>query len=217
MTTASEVFDFVNDQPEPKMFYKSFLELDGTNLLSMLSFDSRSIEYLLNDNNSQFFNEKYPIIYRNKTAKKNNPNKFFYRSAIDNALKNNQLKAIDYIIKYIVKYQNSFVSSFLFAGNFKQLIEKGVIVASLLTDESKIFRYSIDYDQWISNHTNDGEYLRPYNGSLFNLMNQYNKIFSGPEFEAIDEKEASHKIFKISFHVNLLPMMCDHNVTEEDS
>ena len=37
-------------------------------------------------------------------AKKNNPEKYYYRSAIDNALKNNQHYALDAMIAYIVKY-----------------------------------------------------------------------------------------------------------------
>ena len=210
LNTQSKILEFVLEQPKPIVFYKSFLELDGTNLLSILSFDSRSMECLLNEKQQEYFNEKYPLIYKNKIVKKNNPNKFFYRSSIDNALQNNQMRAIDAIIKYICEYQNNFISSFLFEHNFQKLIEKGVEVHSLLDDSSMIFRYTFDYDQWISNHTNDGEYYRAYNGSLFELRNEYSKIFEGPEFAPIDENEASHKIFKIKFHVNLLTTMCDH-------
>jgi hypothetical protein len=92
------------------------------------------------------------------------------------------MRAIDAIINYIVQYQNNFISSFLFEHNFQKLIEKGVEVHTLLGDESQIFRYTFDYDQWISNHTNDKEYYRAYNGSLFDLRNEYNSIFEGPEF-----------------------------------
>lgn len=86
LKTQAKILEFVLEQPEPQVFYKSFLELDGTNLLSILSFDSRSMELLLSPDKERFFNEKYPLIYKNKMTKKNNPNKFFYRSAIDNAL-----------------------------------------------------------------------------------------------------------------------------------
>lgn len=74
------------EQPRPDIFYKSFLELDGTNLLSILSFDSRSMVELLSEQNKRCFDEAYPLIYKNKIVKKNNRNKFCYRSAIDNAL-----------------------------------------------------------------------------------------------------------------------------------
>ena len=80
------------------------------------------MESLLNEKQAEYFDEKYPLIYKNKIVKKNNPDKFFYRSAIDNALQNNQMRAIDAIIKYIVQYQNNFISSFLFEHNFQKLI-----------------------------------------------------------------------------------------------
>ena len=44
------------------------------------------MECLLNEKQAEYFDEKYPLIYKNKIVKKNNPDKFFYRSAIDNAL-----------------------------------------------------------------------------------------------------------------------------------
>jgi hypothetical protein len=53
--TQSDIVDLVNDQPNPKVFYKSFLEFDGTNMVSILSFDSRSMDYLLSDNFSDFY------------------------------------------------------------------------------------------------------------------------------------------------------------------
>lgn len=42
------------------------------------------------------------------------------------------------------------------------------------------------------------------------MRNEYSNIFSGPEFAPIDENEASNKIYKIKFHVNLLTTICDH-------
>jgi hypothetical protein len=59
----------VNDQPNPKIFYKSLLELDVTNMVSMLSFDSRSMEFLLQDDFADFFSAKYPLFYKNKISK----------------------------------------------------------------------------------------------------------------------------------------------------
>ena len=35
------------DQPTPTVFFKSFLEFDGSNMVSILSFDSRSMNFLL--------------------------------------------------------------------------------------------------------------------------------------------------------------------------
>jgi len=64
--TLSEIIDIVNDQPDPQVFYKSFLELNGTNMVSILSFDSRSMSYLLSDQFAQHFSKEYPLFYRNK-------------------------------------------------------------------------------------------------------------------------------------------------------
>ena len=87
-------------------------------MTSILSFDSRSMEVLLGEEHSKHFSDEFPLVYKTKIQKKNNNKKFFYRSAIDNALKNNQMRAIQIIIDYITKYQNNFVSSFLFLKNF---------------------------------------------------------------------------------------------------
>ena len=76
-------------QANPSVFYKSFLELDGTNMVSILSFDSRSMKYILDDKFNEFFQSDFPLFYKNKIAKTNNKDRFFYRSAIDAALRNN--------------------------------------------------------------------------------------------------------------------------------
>jgi hypothetical protein len=90
-------------QPNPKFFYKSFLEFDGANLLSMLSFDSGSIEALLNEKNEKYFDPLYPVIYKNKITKKSGKGEYL-SSAIDNALRANQVKAVSLIIDYIIKF-----------------------------------------------------------------------------------------------------------------
>ena len=115
--TQTDILDLVMDQPKPEVFLKSFLEFDGTNMVSILSFDSRSMGYLLDDRFSPYFQEEFPIFYRNKIQKSNNKRKFFFRSAIDVSLKNNQIRAAQFIINYIRKYQNNFISSFLFKKN----------------------------------------------------------------------------------------------------
>ena len=93
--TQSDIVDLVNDQPNPKVFYKSFLEFDGANMVSILSFDSRSMQYLLQDEFSDHFSKEFPLFYKNKIQKGSpKDQKFYYRSAIDNALRNNQIKAV---------------------------------------------------------------------------------------------------------------------------
>ena len=71
--TMSEILEIVCDQPRPDVFFKSFLELDGTNMASILAFDSRSIGRLLDENlNKEFFLKDYPVFYKNKLTKSNN-------------------------------------------------------------------------------------------------------------------------------------------------
>ena len=77
-------------QPKPQFFYKAFLELDVATMASILAFDSGSMSALLGDHNEAYFDEKYPIIYKNKIPKKSGKD-FFYRTALDNALRNNQV------------------------------------------------------------------------------------------------------------------------------
>jgi len=88
-STQSQILDLVEQQPTPTIFLKSFFELNGSNMAAILSFDSKSMHSIIGEHNAEYFTEEFPVFYRNKIAKKNNPNKFFYRSAIDTALKNN--------------------------------------------------------------------------------------------------------------------------------
>ena len=75
-------------QPNPKFFYKTFLELDGTNMASILAFDSSSMSTLLGDHNAEYFSEEYPIIYKNKIQKKTGDD-YYYRTPIGISLRNN--------------------------------------------------------------------------------------------------------------------------------
>ena len=59
------------------------------------------MRYLLHDRFDDYFTEEVPIFYKNKIAKINSssvdtivPTKYYYQSAIDLALKNNQVRAI---------------------------------------------------------------------------------------------------------------------------
>lgn len=151
--TLSEIIDIVNDQPNPAVFYKSFFELDASNMVSILSFDSRSMGYLLKDDFADHFSKQFPLFYRNKIQKGvSKDGKYFYRSAIDSALRNNQVRAVSIIIEYVVKYQNNFIYSYLFNRNFPILLEKGIEVKPLL--DSNIFVFNFDLDEWPSSHFN---------------------------------------------------------------
>ena len=121
--TLTDIVDIVNDQPNPSVFYKSCLELDMCNMVSILSFDTRSMKYLLDDQFENFFDVRFPIFYKNKIQK--GKDKFFYRNAIDSALRSNQMGAVQVIVDYIRKYQNNIQSSFLFMNNFADLVDRG--------------------------------------------------------------------------------------------
>ena len=59
-------------------------------MVSILSFDSRSMSFLLSDKFEEHFSFDFPLFYRNKIQKgKDSESKFFYRSAIDSALRSN--------------------------------------------------------------------------------------------------------------------------------
>ena len=86
------------------------------------------MDYLLGDQNKQYFNVLYPIFYMNRDSK----------SAIDIALSNNLVRPISCVIDYIVKYQNSPVFASLFQNNFLKLLKKSIPVAHVLN--SQIFK-----------------------------------------------------------------------------
>lgn len=80
----------INDQPSPIIFFKSLLEFDASNMVSLLGFDSRSMMGLLSDEFKEFFSSDYPIFYRNKFNKGTEKNqKYYYRNVLDLALKAN--------------------------------------------------------------------------------------------------------------------------------
>jgi hypothetical protein len=169
------------------------------------------MSFLLDDKFSEHFSAKYPIFYRVK-AKKGGADKFFYRNAIDNALKNNQVGAVDSIIKYIVKYQNNYSSSYLFKKNLPSIMDMGVEVQYLF--DCKVFSFDFDYDEWPSTHTNEEMYMRPYNYSIYSIRQHYKTVFPEEELDPVEENSdiSSEKIFKIRYSINLLSMVGQHVV-----
>ena len=53
--STNEILKLVKIQPSPMIFFKSLMEFSGANLISMLSFDSKSIKELLDDKNEKYF------------------------------------------------------------------------------------------------------------------------------------------------------------------
>jgi hypothetical protein len=85
-STQTEILKLVECQTHPEVFFKTFLELDGTNMVSILSFDSRCMKALLGEKNEEHFTPEYPLFYKNKIQKTDDKEKFFYRSAIEMAI-----------------------------------------------------------------------------------------------------------------------------------
>ena len=107
-------------------------------MASILSFDNRSMSFLLDDQFKEYFSDEFPIIFKNKVQKGNpKEEKYFYRNPIDIALKFDQVRAVQQIVEYVVKHQNNFVSSYLFNKNLPSIIKMGVSLTNLLN--SKIF------------------------------------------------------------------------------
>lgn len=54
-------------------------------------------------------------------------------------------------------------------------MEKGVSILPLL--ESKILRYEFDYIEWPSTSKYNDHVSKPYNGSLFEIKNNFSNVF----------------------------------------
>jgi|TARA_B110000285_G_scaffold219587_1_gene270324 hypothetical protein len=61
-----DILKFVQMQGDMSIFYKSFLELDRRNMISLLSFDSNSVMTLLSEDNKEHFKSEFPLFYKNK-------------------------------------------------------------------------------------------------------------------------------------------------------
>jgi hypothetical protein len=178
-------------------------------MVSILAFDSASMEHLLSDDNSKYFSEAFPIIYKNKVQKKHGK-QHFYTTPIDYALKNNQVKAVEMMVNYIVKYQNNYVSSYIFEKNLPLMIQRAVSINKLLT--SKIFNVTFDFDEWASNSTCNEEVIRGYHGSIFELRYSYRKVFPDEKFDDAQDAKTASKVYKIAYTINLLPRVGMHIV-----
>ena len=67
-------------------------------------------------------------------------------------------------------------------------MDKSVPLTDLLN--SDVFVYQFDFDEWPSTHQDENKYIRPYNGKIFGLRNQYRSIFFEDKFEIVDENLA---------------------------
>jgi hypothetical protein len=99
-------------------------------------------------------------------------------------------------------------------NNLPVLLQKGIILHDLFS--SNVFTFNYDYDEWPTTHTDPDTYIRPYNGSLFRLRENYKSVFNEENFKAIedmmDEGQAMDmtKVYKIKYCVNLLPAIGEY-------
>ena len=62
----SDIELLVEDQPNPSLFFKVFLDIGLKCFTVHLAFDNRSIDRLLDKKNQKYFDEEYPIFYKNE-------------------------------------------------------------------------------------------------------------------------------------------------------
>ena len=91
--TVYDIETLVEKQGKADVFYHTYLELDRRNLVSVLAFDSRCIKTLLSDENLDQFTFTHPIFFSTV-----NPVTNKIQNAMDVALENNQIKAVEIII-----------------------------------------------------------------------------------------------------------------------
>ena len=192
----THIYNLIELQPEPSLFFKSFLELDIANMVSILSFDSRCIYKLLsNSEEIAECNPENPLFYKIQHEKPNDSS-IKITTALDIALESNQISAANMIIEYIQKYQNSYVFLFLFQDNFIKLIEKGIKLSELL--QSDIFCHQFDFEDWPLIHQDDSYCMAPYNDSIFQLRGKYSKTFrniaENEECDKLDHKHAEDEV-----------------------
>lgn len=66
-----KIVELVHAQPNTEIFYTSLFELDGANMVSILSFESRSMQYLLSEKFNSNFDQSVPLFYKIKSQKGN--------------------------------------------------------------------------------------------------------------------------------------------------
>jgi hypothetical protein len=67
-------------------------------------------------------------------------------------------------------------------------------------------------------HTDADTYLRPYNGSIFEIRSQYREIFHEDKFKIPGEDDAvvdTSKVYKIKYKINTLSQLGEYCVEDE--
>ena len=64
--TLYDIKALVSMNTDPTIFLNTYLELDRRNLVSILSFDSATMQQILKEENESYFQKDYPVFYKNK-------------------------------------------------------------------------------------------------------------------------------------------------------
>jgi hypothetical protein len=69
-----------------------------------------------------------------------------------------------------------------------------------------------DFDEWPATHTDAGKYIRPFNGSVFSVRDEYENIFPDllDKNVNVNKAEDSTKHFKIKYELNTLSLLGEH-------
>jgi hypothetical protein len=71
--------------------------------------------------------------------------------------------------------------------------------------DCNIFQLEFDYDEWPGTHTDEDTYLRPYNGSIYDIRHCYKDVFPEEELQGLDPNNVeTDKVYKIKYSLNLL-------------
>ena len=114
----------------------------------MLSFDSQSVVILLDEKYKDHFDPDAPIFYRIKNNDVVRERNLCHLSAIDIALENNQIIALNLITNYMATYQDRYFYAVLFRDNFTNLLRSGISLKNFLDSDLVLHKFS--FEEWPS-------------------------------------------------------------------
>jgi hypothetical protein len=88
---------------------------------------------------------------------------------------------------------------------------------------SGVFCSSFDFDEWYSISVDPGTYMRPYNGSFFELRSAYKTVFPeerfqiNPEDDTYNPYQDTQKLYKVLYKINFLPVLSHYAVRNRDN
>jgi len=102
LDSITEIMKMIELQPTKDIFFRSFMELDHSNMIQILSFESRFIERLLEEViTTDHYSFDHPLFYKMQHT---NKKETIILTAIEIAVENNQIIALNRMIEFVVKY-----------------------------------------------------------------------------------------------------------------